>query len=221
MEEQKTQKDYTSGYDVPEQQETNSFIEYGKKEPEIPSEHRTPGMEGVQRTLGILCAAVGLVFLLSFLIPSFNAVMHRLSPWNALVPASLFVFSLFVAKAGENRPMQLFLISACVPAYHYLTVWFLCLPGSMLQTILLAVLFLILGASLVFALDRRLLGKNEFPLILVILPMYVLAFSFSAGYAEYAPGWYLNLMAVAQGAILLNAAISAVKALWNDRKSST
>ena len=220
-EEKKTEKDYTSGYDVPEEDEEEErppFTEYRKKDTLIVPPPRSPEMEQVQRVLTILAAVVGAAYLLSFLFPAVNAVMHRISPWNAVISALIFADSLAVSKAGENHPLQLFLISACVPAYHYLTVWFLCLPGSILMTVLLAVLFLVLGAVLVFALDHRLLGKNEFPIILVTLPMFILAFSFSAGYAEFAPGWYLNVLAVAQGAIVINAALSAFITYMNGRK---
>ncbi len=218
-EEKRNEKDYTSGYGVPEEEaEKVVFTEYGKKKEAAVPEPRPEQMPVIQKGLCIACACAGLVYLLSFLIPGFNAFMHRLSPWNAVVSAVLFAVSLAVTKAGENRPLQLFLISACVPAYHYLTVWILCLSGSVLLTVLLAVLFLGVGAALVFTLDHRLVGRNEFPIILVTLPMFILAFSFSAAYAEFAPGWYLNVLAVAQGAILINAALSAFITYVSGRK---
>ena len=219
-EEKKNGKDYTSGYDVPEEDEEEKvvFTEYRKKDEVIVPETRPEGMNEIQKGLCIACACAGVIWLLSFLIPGFNAFMHHLSPWNAAVPAVLFAVSLAVSKAGEKRPLQLFLISACVPAYHYLTVWFLSLPESILLTVLLAVLFLGVGAVLVFALDHRLVGRNEFPIILVMLPMFILAFSFSAAYAEFAPGWYLKLLAIAQGAILINASLSAFITYVNGRK---
>ncbi len=211
------EKDYTSGDNLPEEDEEkkdpNAFTEYNSKKKAGTVIPRAPALVRQQNILGIVCAAVAALYLFSFYVPAFRQAMEKLSPWNAVLSAALFAVSLFISAPGENRPVQLWLVSACVPAFHYFMVWALNKAQSGFAVVLLGIVFLVAAASLVFTLDHRVVGKNEFPYIVVLLPMYILAFSLRSGLAEYAPAWYNKALAFFQMLTMANALAASLLSL--------
>ena len=218
MEEEK-KKDYSSGYDVSINDESSVFTEYNSKKKEETLIPRSPSRSRAQSLLALFSAAAAVCYFFSYRIPSFRTLMDDVSPWNTVLSALFFIVSLFISSGGENRPMQLWLVSVCVPAFHYLMVWALNKAGGIFGVILLGLLFLVLAASLLFTLDHRVMGRNEYPFIAVLLPMYLLSFSYRGTLAEYAPAWYGKLLSFVQGLIILNAALATVLPLFRRKKN--
>ena len=211
--EEERKKDYTSGYEVSIDPDAGAFTEYNTGTAAKVTLNRKRSDPKAQLVLAAVCAAAGAVYLHSFLSPAFRVKLEALSPWNTIASAVMFIASLLISSAGENRPMQLWLVSACIPAFHYLMVWALNKASGTFLFILLGVLFLLPAVSMVFAMDHRVVGRNEFPFIAALLPMYLLSFSYAGGLSEYAPAWYGKLLAFAQGLVMANAALSTLRHL--------